>query len=331
MDWHSRQTDLTARDGNGRKMFSRHVRGGIDEVIAELRKIEEPFSVTYEASTGYGHVFDELAKVAHTVKVAHPGHLRLIFRSKRKFDRVDSDKLSKLDYLGEVPQVHVPRHEVRSWRATIKYRNRMVLDRTATKCRIRAFLRSLGIAAPKSLWTNSGIEWLRGLELAEELDALMRDEHVERLAHQDALIRRVTKALDGKARAHPGVGLLMTIAGVGARTAEAIVAWVDVIARFSSVRQVGAYFGLTPCLDQSAGTARYGHITREGPSVVRRLLVEAAHQGVRRSPRIRAYCERIMRGDPDRKKIAVVATAHYLVRVMAAMLRTGEVWRDEAE
>ena len=61
------------------------------------------------------------------------------------------------------------------------------------------------------------------------------------------------------------------------------------------------YFGLVACLDQSAGTARYGHITREGPSVVRRLLVEAAHQGVRRSARIRAYCERIRRDDPDRK------------------------------
>jgi len=51
---------------------------------------------------------------------------------------------------------------------------------------------------------------------------------------------------------------------------------------------------------------------------------------VRRSPRIAAYSERLMHGDPGRKKIAIVATAHYLVRVMAAMLRTGEVWREEA-
>jgi transposase len=105
---------------------------------------------------------------------------------------------------------------------------------------------------------------------------------------------------------------------VGARTAEAMVAWIDRPERFSSVRQVGAYFGLVACLDQSAGSARYGHITREGPSIVRRLLVEAAHQGVRRSPRISGYFERIMRDDPGRKKIAIVATAHYLVRVMAA-------------
>jgi transposase len=236
MDWHSRQTSLTVRDSHGRKLYSRHVRGGVEAVVRELRKLKGPFSVTFEASTGYGHVYDEIAKVAHTVRVAHPGHLRLIFRSKRKSDRVDSDKMSKLDYLDEVPQVHVPRREVRSWRRTITYRTRMVMERTSTKCRIRAFLRSLGIAAPRGLWTKAGIAWLEGLEFEVELDAIVRDEFVERLGHLDALIRRVTKALDRKARANPAVQLLMTIPGVGPRTAEAVVAWVDDIKRFSSVR-----------------------------------------------------------------------------------------------
>jgi hypothetical protein len=74
MDWHSRQTSLTVRDSHGRKLYSRHVRGGVDAVVRELRKLKGPFSVTFEASTGYGHVYDEIAKVAHTVRVAHPGH-----------------------------------------------------------------------------------------------------------------------------------------------------------------------------------------------------------------------------------------------------------------
>jgi len=330
MDWHPRQTDFVVRNANGRKLFSRHVQGGIGKVMGELEKIDKPFSVTFEASTGYGHVFDELSKVANTVKVAHPGHLRLIFRSKRKSDRIDADKLSKLDYLGEVPLVHVPKTEVRSWRATIKYRNRMVSERTGAKNQIRAFLRTHGITAPRGLWAKKGIQWIRSLEFADELDALQRDELVERLCYMNELVKRVTKALDRKARRNPAVGLLRTIPGIGPRTAEAVVAWIDQIVRFDSVRQVGAYFGLVPCLDSSAGTDRYGHITREGPSVVRRLVVEAAHQGVRRSTRIRAFYDRVCRSDPGRKKIAIVATAHYLVRVMAAMLRTGEPWRAEA-
>jgi len=43
--------------------------------------------------------------MARRVAVAHPGHLRLIFRSKRKSDRVDAEKLAKLLFLDEVPPV----------------------------------------------------------------------------------------------------------------------------------------------------------------------------------------------------------------------------------
>jgi hypothetical protein len=41
-----------------------------------------------------------------------------------------------------------------------------------------------------------------------------------------------------------------------------------------------------------------------------------------------AYFERTQRGDPQRKKIAVVATVHYLVRVMWALLKWGTVWQE---
>ena len=63
-------------------------------------------------------------------------------------------------------------------------------------------------------------------------------------------------------------------------------------------------------------------------SVVRQLVAEAAWQALRRSTAVRAYFERVQRGDPQRKKIALVATAHYLARAMWAMLRRGTVWQE---
>jgi hypothetical protein len=61
---------------------------------------------------------------------------------------------------------------------------------------------------------------------------------------------------------------------------------------------------------------------------VRQLVAEAAWQAQRRSPTVRAYFERVQRDDPQRKKIALVATAHYLVRVMWALLKRGTDWRE---
>jgi transposase len=116
---------------------------------------------------------------------------------------------------------------------------------------------------------------------------------------------------------------LQTIPGVGVRTAEAVLAFVDDPHRFPNAKSVGQYFGLVPRQDQSGDKNRMGHISHEGPSVVRQLLAEAAWQARRWSPTVGAYFDRSQRGDPQRKKIALVATAHYLVRVMYALLTNG--------
>ena len=104
-------------------------------------------------------------------------------------------------------------------------------------------------------------------------------------------------------------------------------AYIDEVKRFTRSKQVGSYLGLIPSQDQSAGKNRLGHITRNGPGSVRKLLAQAAWQGVQRSPEIRAFFERITHGKRERRKIALVATAHWLARVMFAMLRSGEVGR----
>jgi transposase len=141
-------------------------------------------------------------------------------------------------------------------------------------------------------------------------------------------VRRIEQELNRRAQQTPAVTRLRSIPGVGIRTAEAVAAFLDDPQRFRHAKAVGSYFGLVPCQDPSGDKNRLGHITREGPAVVRQLVAEAAWQAVRRSPTVRAYFERTQRGDPQRKKIAVVATAHYLVRVMWALLKRGTVWQE---
>jgi hypothetical protein len=61
---------------------------------------------------------------------------------------------------------------------------------------------------------------------------------------------------------------------------------------------------------------------------VRQLVAEAAWQAQRRPPTVRAYFERVQSDDPQRKKLALVATAHYLVRLMWALLKCGADWQE---
>lgn len=327
LDVHRSRSSVCILDRDGKVVKEETVRGRWGEVLERLRAIDGPWSVCYEASCGYGYLHERLAPMARHVAVAHPGKLRLIFQSKRKHDRVDARKLAKLLYLGEVPQVHVPGLDVRQWRKLIEFRQRLLGRRTAAKNQARAILRGNDVPAPRGLWTRKGMRWLAGLALPAG-DRLALEMTLEEIGQLDERIGRVERELASIADRHPGVALLRTIPGVGIRTAEAFCAYVDDVRRFARTRQVGSYFGLVPRLDSSAGRDRLGHITRDGPATVRKLLAEAAWQGVRRDPAVRAYFERVMRGDPGRRKIALVATAHYLCRVMAAMLRTGEAWRS---
>jgi transposase len=187
------------------------------------------------------------------------------------------------------------------------------------------------VPAGKRLWAGKGLAWLRELPLADAADALRRDLAVDELDEVNARLRRVDKELDRRAADHPGVTLLRTIPGVGVRTAEAVAAYVDDPARFGRLKAVGAYFGLVPCQDASADKNRLGHVTREGPATVRKLVVEAAWQATRRCDEARAFFERVSGGDPGRRKVALVATAHWLLRVMLSMLRSGEACRFAAK
>ena len=108
------------------------------------------FQVCFEASTGYGRFYELLKTVAARVAVAHPGLLKLIWKSKKKNDRADALKLARLLYIDQVPEVHVPSADVRAWRELINFRKRLINKRTQTKNQIRCLLRSLGIEPPQS-------------------------------------------------------------------------------------------------------------------------------------------------------------------------------------
>ena len=124
LDVHLRHTTMCILDRHGKRTKRRTIRGPWTDVADAIRDLSGKVSVCFEASTAYGYLYELLSDVADRVVVAHPGHLRLIFRSKQKNDRADAEKLAKLLFLDEVPPVYVPSCDVRSWRQLIEYRRR---------------------------------------------------------------------------------------------------------------------------------------------------------------------------------------------------------------
>ena len=334
LDYHSSRSSICVLDQGGNKVFTREVKGSWITVVEEFKKIKasssDPIAVCFEASCGSGHLYDQLRLVVDKVIVANPAQMRVIYRCKRKNDRIDALKLARALALDAVPKVHVPSLSVREWRGMIVCRSRLVSKRTRVKNEVRSLLRNAGAIAPRGLWTKKGLHWLEREAELPEGSRLRLDLCLYELLNLKRQLSRVEKELNRQARRHPGVTLLMTIPGIGVRTAEALVAYIDDPDRFHR-KTIGAYFGLIPCQDQSGDHNRLGHITKQGPPVARKLLVEAGWMAVRKSKTVRAYFDCIVGDDPDRRKIAIVATAHYLLRVSLALLKNNECWMEKSE
>lgn len=228
LDIHSKHITLCVLSEKG-ELVRRAQARGIEQMLGILKALPDRFEVCYEVSCGYGHSHDLLHPLAARVVVAHPGQLRLIFRSRNKNDRNDAERLAKLLYLGEVPAMHVPTPDVRAWRELINCRSQVIAKRTRAKNSARALLRCVGVVAPKhpGLWTKQGLAWLRRLALPTPSQQLRRDLLVEEIETLTRQLRRIEQELNRRGSASPAVAQLRSIPGVGPRTAEAVAAFVD--------------------------------------------------------------------------------------------------------
>ena len=127
------------------------------------------------------------------------------------------------------------------------------------------------------------------------------------------------------AASDPQVQRLQTAPMVGPVTAVAIVAALDTPARFASAAHVTSYLGLVPREDSSGERQRRGPETRSAHPAVRALLVQTAWRVWRSTTpalaALRAWAQHVAgrRG----KRLAIVALARRLMRMLFAMWRAG--------
>jgi transposase len=304
--------------------------------LADQKNDHSKTNLVFEISGQAGFIYDALEGSCDTITVANPSKMTWIFRTSKKNDRIDARKMAVLLSIGEVPAVHMPNKEVRQWRETILHRRKIVGKVVQVKNRIRATFKGQGLSKPAnsgSWWKNNNVEWMRDICHDDIGIYDLWHMHVSNLLDEFDLLRvqlkRVTQYLDGYLAKQSGGKLLMSIPGVGPRTSEAVLAYTDDVSRFDNYKQYCSYFGLTPKLDESGSCRRLGHISKQGPSVVRWLTCESSWIVIRKSKGMRAFYERVMCGQAGRKKIAIVAVARKMLSIMRAMLINGEMFNEE--
>jgi transposase len=308
------------------------------ENLTKLLTRIQPEAVVIEACALAGWVSDLCGELGVACHVANTASEAWKFKhTKRKTDRDDALRLAQLFVLGQLPEVRLPSKSVREWRGLIAGRQRLVTRRVSLQNRIRSLLVEQGLPAPPGAkaWSAAGLQALHAQakplaecepeELWRGLLELALTEYQQMLV----MIDQVEKKLSQRSRSSPGVSLLETTPGVGPRTAEAVVAYLDDPHRFETGKQVSAYAGMVPRQYQSGETDQRGRISKRGPKLLRKLLVECAWCLLRYNTWAKSVWLRLTKGGKVRRKQAIVALARKLLVRLWAMLRDGTPWRAE--
>jgi transposase len=250
--------------------------------------------------------------------LAPTGIERSLKHARRKTDERDAQRLLELlrahVFAGtSLPSVWIPDVATRDDREVVRARLDMVKQVVRTKSRIRCLLKRHDLAVEFGGWTNDGrtyldelVKWRLGFGAASALASLIRkldfvtaemdrlDEKLKELAAQPRhaeVIRRVPK-----------------IPGVGELTLLTFLVEMGPMSRFANRRQVGSYLGLTPGSQESGQCDdRKGHITRQGPARVRKMLCQAVWVSIQRDAAMKKTYEALISRNANRKRVAVVA------------------------
>src|ERR1700687_4537313 len=260
-----------------------HSDGEAEKFYRELRQKGISARVGLEA-TGYSRWFERLlAELGIEVWIGDAAEIKTKRVRKQKTDRNDAQLLLKLLLENNFPQIWVPGPENRDLRQLLWHRHRMVQMRTRIMNQLQALAMHEGYRWKRKLFNEQGRAQLEKLALAPWASR-RRQELLELLDRMNPTIEELTAAVEREARKRPEVLRLMTHPGVGPLTALAYVLIIGTPTRFQRGKQIGTYVGMIPCEESSARKQRLGHISKQGNSLLRFLLVEAAQAAARIHP-----------------------------------------------
>jgi transposase len=305
-----------------------HSDGQAEKFYRDLKQRGICVRVGMEA-TGYSRWFERLlAELDIELWIGDPAEIKTKRVKKRKTDREDARLLLRLLREDNFPQIWVPSPENRDLRQLLWHRHRLVQMRTRIMNQLQALAMNEGYRWKKKLFSEQGRAQLEKLSLAPWASR-RRQELLELLDRMNPTIEELTAAVEQEARKRPDVLRLMTHPGVGPLTALAYVLIIGTPSRFQRGKQISNYVGIIPSEESSGGKQRLGHISKQGNSLLRFLLVEAAQAAARSNPEWRRrYIHLAVR---RHKSIAKVAMGRRLGVRLYWMWRNGCAYSPSLE
>jgi transposase len=248
----------------------------------------------YEASYCGFWIHNRLTELGIKSIIVNAGDIPTTNKEKvQKEDKRDSRKIAKCLRNGELLPIYIPSQRNLEDRNLMRIRLMIAKDTRRIKNRIRSLLFFYGISVPERFkdltnpWTNKYIQWIESIDIIENnakesLNILLTE--CKMLRSFDLETLQKIRGLSQTDKYREQVRLLLTIPGIGLKTAMLILTELFCIDRFKTLDQLCSYVGIIPSTRSTGDNEIVGDITPRGHNILRSAIIESAWIAVRADP-----------------------------------------------
>jgi transposase len=315
-------------DENEKPMLRRQLRRGeVEKFFAK----HPPTRIGIEACGASHHWGRVLRGLGHEVVLLPPQYVKP-YVQRGKNDAIDAAAICEAMSRPQMRFVPIKTAEQQAALTMLGVRDLLVKQRTMLINALRGHAAEFGVTVAKG--PKQVAELLRRVTAEESVPELVREMLGMLAAQLDALDDKL-KALEARLmawhRQDQTSQCLATIPGIGPIGGVSFALKVPDAKAFRSGRHFAAWIGITPRENSTAGKHRPGKISREGDEGLRRLLVLGATAVIQQAKPGRAspWLLGLLARKP--KKLAAVALANKMARIIWAMMVSGETYRRPKE
>jgi transposase len=299
------------------------------QLDAFFRKLP-PTEIVLEACGSSHHWGRTLAALGHRVRLIAPQYVKP-FVKRGKNDRIDAEAISEAASRPNMRFVPVKSAEARANAMILSVRELLVKQHTQLVNALRGHASEFGVIAAKGTGHVEGLlERIAADPAVPAAAQAMFVELGERIAELHTRLAALDRKLAALHKTNPLSQQLAAVPGIGPIGALTLALTVDA-SQFKSGRHFAAWLGLTPKQNSTGGKPRLGGISRQGNERLRQLLVLGATSVVRLTKpdyrRANAWLLALLQRRP--RKLAAVALANKMARVVWAMMTSGEAYRPQ--
>lgn len=263
----------------------------------------------YEAGFSGFHLHRVLEKNGIKNLVVHAAGIEIAVGDRVKTDKRDALKIATQLEANRLKGIHVPSEEREEKRALTRLRDTIIEHRITTANQIKALLHQHGLisSTAKKKVSSKWIESLKKLPMRNGIRFALN--HLTDMWQQLTVRIKEINAEMGKQAAEDSAleVIYRSTPGIGPIGARVLANEVEDMSYFENERQLFSYTGLTPSEHSSGGFVRKGHISRQGKTVIRKILVLAAWKAIQIDPHLREIFDRISAKAGGKRAIVAIA------------------------